>query len=514
MFLSLFRADAGDRSPWGDFWFEPVSIRSLAGQRVSADNAMRLSAVYASVRLLSRSFAILPFVLYRPKTGGGKEKVTDHWLYSLFAKRPNRFQNAFEWREMLQGHLELRGNAYNRIYGNPRGEVTELVPVHPDRIKPEILDGGEYRWRITNRRGTEEIVPRGEIWHIRGFSNDGLLGLNPIEMAREVLGLGLSAQEYAARFFANDARPTAGWIKMLGKFKDAAAREVFRESWQRAQAGENRGKVPVLEEGMEYKDPPAVSLKDLQFLELRNQSVADVARIFGIQPHLIGDLSRSTNNNIEQQSLEFVLYTVTPLAERWEASIEAEFISDDEDLEVEFDFKKLLRADMAGRSTYYHNMLADGVLTRNEVRDEEGLDPLVGLDKPLAPLNMGEGGKPQPAKTPNTPPPADDPSEDDSTDARLAALADAAAERVARKELLMVKQALAAKTDPHSALADAYGKHALFLQKALNVSVAAALEHCEAQRAWLLADSKEIEESDFLATTHFKLMRLALKGKP
>lgn len=516
MFLSLFRAEAADRSPWGDFWFEPVTLRSSSGARVSADTAMKLTAVYACVSLLSRSFAVLPFVLYRPKPGGGKEKVTNHWLYRLFAKRPNRYQNRFQWRETLQGHLSLRGNCYNRIYANSQGEVTDLVPIHPDRIKIELIGDG-YRYRVASRDGTEQPVAREDIWHVRGFSGDGLIGMNPIEMAREVVGLGLSAQDYAARFFANDARPTAGWIKMVGSFKDQEARNVFRESWQRAQSGENRGKVAVLENGMEYKDPPAVSLKDLQFLELRAQGVSDVARVFGVQPHLIGDLSRSTNNNIEQQSLEFVMFTMTALAERWEAAIEADFLYDDEGLEVEFDLKNLLRGDMAARGQYYHLGITDGWLVRNEARDSEGLDPIDGLDEPLQPLNMVEAGEqpPTPPKKPGAPPvPADDEEPDDSADARLGALAAAAADRVARKELLMVKQALEARGDPLVAIAEAYARHAGFLQKALNLAPAAAQAYCESQRDWLVASEAALDDETFLAATQLKIMKLALKGKP
>src|SRR5258708_38757231 len=126
MFLSRTRADAvDDRSPGGDFWFEPVSVRTSAGQRVSADTALKLSVVWACLRILCGTMASLPFVLYRPKDDGGKERITDHWLYRLFARRTNRWQNGFEWREMQQGHIALRGTGYNRIIANSRGEVQE-----------------------------------------------------------------------------------------------------------------------------------------------------------------------------------------------------------------------------------------------------------------------------------------------------------------------------------------------------------------------------------------------------
>jgi HK97 family phage portal protein len=166
---------------------------SVSGTRVSADSAMRLAAAYASVRILAETMASLPFVLYRTGTDGRKERVQDHWLYHLLSKRPNRYQNAFEWREMLQGHLALRGNAYNQIISNPRGEITELLPIHPDRIRMELLASADYRYRVTDRSGQESIFARGQIWHLRGLSSDGLMGMSPIELARESLGMALAA---------------------------------------------------------------------------------------------------------------------------------------------------------------------------------------------------------------------------------------------------------------------------------------------------------------------------------
>lgn len=410
-FFSRFRASSSDRSPWGDFWFEPVGMRAGSGMRVSADSAMRLTAVYACVRILSETMASLPFVLYRTDASGGKVRVTDHWLYRLFARRPNRFQNPFEWREMMQGHLALRGNAYNRIVSNARGEITELVPIHPDRIRIEILPGGEFRYRITDRDGRESVLPRGEVWHLRGLSSDGLLGMSPIEIARESVGMALAAQDYGARFFANDAKPTGGWIEFPGSFKDAEAKKVFRESYQQAQSGANRGKVLVLENGMKFHEV-GVTNRDAQFLELRKFQITDIARLFRVPPHMIGDLDRATFSNIEQQSLEFVMHTMTPWAERWEASIEAELLPDDEGLEVEFDFANLMRGDAASRAGYYQSGIQNGWLTRNEARLAENLNPLEGLDEPLRPLNMTEKSDAEEAEDePVEKPPTSEPKE-------------------------------------------------------------------------------------------------------
>ena len=388
-FFDRFRASTSDRSLWGDFFFEPVSVRSISGVRVSADAAMRLAAVYACVRILSETMASLPLVVYRQKSDGGKERVTDHWLFRVLGKRPNRYQNPFEWREMLQGHLALRGNAFCQILTNNRGEITELIPIHPDRVRVEMLNGGDYRYRIRDQKGDELVFPRGEIWHLRGLSSDGVLGLSPIELSRESLGMALAAQDYGARFFANDAKPTGGWIEFPGSFKDPEAKRVFRESYQAAQSGTNRGKVLVLENGMKFHEV-GVTNKDAQFLELRKFQITDIARLFRVPPHMIADLDRATFSNIEQQSLEFVMHTMTPWAERWEASIEADLMLDGDALEIEFDFANLMRGDAASRSAYYQSGIQNGWLTRNEARIAENLNPIAGLDQPLRPLNMVE----------------------------------------------------------------------------------------------------------------------------
>ncbi|MBT2181003.1 phage portal protein [Ralstonia pickettii] len=392
MFISRIKADGGDRSPWGSFWFEPVTARATSGVSVTPDRAMHLPAVYSCVRVLAESFSVLPMRLYR-KSAGKKTLINDHWLYDLLCRRPNQWQTPFEWREMMQGHLAMRGNAFNQIVTDRRGNITDLVPLHPDRVTIELLDGSEfdYRYRYTDRFGQQRVFSRGELWHIRGLSGDGIVGMNPIEIAREAVGLGLAAQDYGARFFQNDAKPGGGWIEFPGSFKDKAARDQFRDSFQAAQTGLNRGKTAVLELGMKFHEL-GLTNKDSQFLEARQYQVSDIARMFRVPPHLVGDLSKATFSNIEQQSLDFVIHTMTPWAERWESSIETSLLLEaDSSIEVEFDFAGLLRGDQAARAAFYHNGILDGWMTRNEARQGENLEPLDGLDEPLRPLNMGAG---------------------------------------------------------------------------------------------------------------------------
>ena len=393
----------GDRSPYGGFWFEPVGVHTASGVRMSADSALQLSAVFACVRIIASQFASLPFTLYRNRPDGGKDRVTNHPVYRLLARRPNPYQNAFEWREMMAGHLALRGNAYNQIVSDSRGNITALIPLHPDRIQILLQTDGDYRYRYTRLNGTMVTYSRGEIWHLRGLSSDGIIGLSPIALARNALGGAQAAQDYGARFFANDATPSGGWVEYPGSFKDRQSREQFRESLQEAQSGINHGKLAVFEFGMKYHQI-SVTPEDAQFLETRRFHVTDIARWFGVPPHKIGDLDRATNNNIEQQALEFVQETLGPMAERWEASIEAELLFDDEDLEAEFQFSQLMRGDSQSRATFYNMGIQAGWLTRNEARIAENLNPLPGLDAPLRPLNMAEeGANPLPPQNADTP---------------------------------------------------------------------------------------------------------------
>ena len=419
-------------------------MRTATGMHVTPDRALQLPVVLACVRVLAESFSVLPLRVYQ-NTGSVRKRVTKHWLMDLIGRRPNPYQTPFEWREMMQGHLALRGNAYNQIVADRRGNITALMPLHPDRVKIEWIGTGtfDYRYRYSQRDGTELVLTRGEVWHIRGLSGDGITGLSPIELARESAALGLAAQEYGARFFQNDAKPGGGWIEFPGNFKDKATRETFRESWQEAQTGINRGKLAVLEYGMKFHEL-GLTNKDSQFLEARQFQVSDIARIFRVPPHLVGDLSKATFSNIEQQSLDFVIHTMTPWAERWEASVETSLLTEDEsDIEVEFDFSALLRGDQQARSMYYHNGILDGWMVRNEAREREGMEPLDGLDEPLRPLNMVEESQAQDGKPPPSPAPpprndddtpaSPDEADDDGADARLNALLGANAARMARR---------------------------------------------------------------------------------
>lgn len=388
MFITKVRSQAGgDRSPWGDFFFQPIGLRTQSGARVTPATAMGNPDVLACVKVLAESFATMPFELYRPKSSGGRVKVRDHWLYRLINKAPNRFQSPYEWRLMLQGHLVLRGNAFCQITANGKGEIVELLPLHPDRMAIEPLTNGSFRYVYTDQQGKPQIYKRQDIWHLRGLSDDGYMGLSPIALAREAIGEGIAMQSYSSRFFANDAKPGGGWIEYPGQFATTEAKRKFRDGWQDLQGGANRGKVAVLERGMKFHEL-SLSNKDSQFIEARAWKTAEIARIFRVPPHKIMELSRSTNNNIEHQSIEFWSDTMQPCAGLWESSLSFFLLGPESDLQPDFDHVVMMRGDGKSRAERIARLVLAGVMLRNEGREEEGLDPIDGLDEPMQPANM------------------------------------------------------------------------------------------------------------------------------
>ncbi|CAK0236644.1 HK97 family phage portal protein [Burkholderia pseudomallei] len=542
MFLRI-RADAddnGDRSPWGDYWFTPVPFKGNP-YSVTSDAAMRLTAVYACVRVLAESVSMLPFVLYTESADGAKKPNKSHWLYRLLAVRPNDFQNPLEFRETMQAHCALRGNAFARILSNGSGEVTDLIPLHPDRMTIEMLVDNartvDWRYSYRNPDGTETKLGRGEVFHLRGLSGDGVIGYNPIQAARESVSTGLAAQDYGMRYFQNDATP-GGWIEYPGQFKDDDQKKRFREQFQATQTGRHRHKTAVLEMGMKYHQI-SVTNQDAQYLETRKFSVAEIARLFRIPPHLIGDLDKATFSNIEQQSIEFVNFSLMPWLVRWEEAIRYAFLEPDDELNCEFQVTALLRGDAAARAMYYHNGILDGWMVRNEARKAEGMNPLDGLDEPLRPLNMVEeseaeegnenddkSAQPAPATPPGkvapanpTPPgapkPPPPPGKGEAStvvgDMRFFAIASTVAERIARKETATVQAALRCP-DREAALLEVYEKHVTFVAQALSVSRDEALAYCTQRLEFIQTQGPSLDAQLFEDSARMRLTQLALEG--
>ena len=306
----------------GDSSFRFLFGQSSSGKTVNERSSMQMTAVYACVRILSEAIAGLPLHLYRYTADGGKERALDNSLYYLLHDEPNPEMTSFIFRETMMTHLLLWGNAYAQIIRNGKGEVVALYPLLPDRMKVDRNNNGELYYEYTPSDqskfdGKTVVLNTYEVLHIPGLGFDGLVGYSPIAMAKNAIGMAIACEEFGARFFENGAAPS-GVLEHPETLKDPAR---VRETWQSQFGGSsNSGKVAVLEEGMKYT-PISIAPEQAQFLETRKFQINEIARIFRVPPHMVGDLAKSSFSNIEQQSLEFVKYTLDPWVIRWEQSL-------------------------------------------------------------------------------------------------------------------------------------------------------------------------------------------------
>ena len=352
---------------------------SASGAAVTADSAMRVAAVYACVRVLAQAVAQVPLHVYRKSAKGGAERATDHPLYDLLHFKPNDWQTSFEWRESSVAHCALRGDAYSKIEIDSRGRIERLVPLHPDLIWPFLTDNGQIAYRYSPASGGQKYFLNSEILRLPGLSFDPTArSLSPIELHRNLIGNSMTATEYQGNLWKNSAVPK-GALFTPPPLTDEAVK-ALRKSWNDRHAGpENAGQIAILHGGFDWKNI-GMTNDDAQYLELMQFSVSDVARIFGVQPHKIGDLSRATFSNIEMQAIEFVTDTLRPWVRRWEDRMMTSLLTPAErqTLKIEFDLNGLLRGDSAARSALYSVLFSIGALKPNDARRLEGLDPLDG----------------------------------------------------------------------------------------------------------------------------------------
>ena len=352
---------------------------STSGKTVTERSAMQMTAVYSCVRILAEAIAGLPLHLYTYKEDGGKEKAIGHPLYLLLHDEPNPEMSSFVFRETLMTHLLLWGNAYAQIIRNGKGEVVALYPLMPNRMTVDRDSSGQlfYSYQMNNsdaptmKAGTVILKP-SDVLHIPGLGFDGLVGYSPIAMAKNAIGLAIATEQYGAKFFANGATP-GGLLEYPGTVKDP---DRVRESWNKGFSGsQNAGKVAILEEGMKYT-PISIAPEQAQFLETRKFQINEIARIFRVPPHMVGDLEKSSFSNIEQQSLEFVKYTLDPWVVRWEQSLSRALFTPEEKKKYFFKFnvEGLLRGDYQSRMNGYATARQNGWMSANDIRELENLD--------------------------------------------------------------------------------------------------------------------------------------------
>jgi len=366
---------------------------SDAGISVNSDKALNYSAFWACVTLLAGTQASLPFILYERLEPRGKQRATGHSLYRLLHDEPNPEMDSFSYIETLMYHLvACNGNAYSYIdWDDTRTEIKALWIMNPDRTrKVRNSQTGQIEYQYQSEKAGLITLPAFRVWHIVGFSLDGLIGVTPLTYARNQIGLGIAAEKLGSKMFSNGL--SFGGILEHPHTMGAAAQKTFQDNIEKKYQGVDKAfRLLILEEGMKYNKnniPP----NDAQWLETRKFQRGEVASFFHVQPHMIGDLDRATNNNIEQQSLEFVIYTMRPWDVRIERSANRQLLLPNEKSThfTEFLMDALLRGDLVSRFQSYSIGRNWGWLSANDVRELENQNPLPGTegDVYMAPANM------------------------------------------------------------------------------------------------------------------------------
>ena len=362
--------------------------RTWSGKSVTERTAMQTTAVYACVRIIAETVASLPLHVYE-YTDSGKERVYTHPLYRILHDIPNPEMNSFIMREVMMSHLLLWGNSYSQIIRNGRGEITALYPLMPEKMTVDRGSDGKLYYKYNSDKQGSFVFSKDEVFHIVGLGFDGLIGHSPIAMAKNAIGLAIAAEEYGSSFFSNSGTPS-GVLEHPGVLKEP---EKVRDAWNKAYGGSgNAHKVAVLEEGMKF-NPISINPQEAQFLETRKFQVNEICRIFRVPPHMIADLEKSSFNNIEQQSLDFVTNTIRPWLVRIEQSIFQQLLNESEQEKyfAKFNVDGLLRGDFQSRMNGYAVGRQNGWLSANDIREFEDLNRIPaeeGGDRYLCNGNM------------------------------------------------------------------------------------------------------------------------------
>ena len=354
--------------------------QTLSGERVDEKSALQIATVYACVRLLAETVASLPLHLYKfTEKGDGKERATDHPLYKILYRQANPEMTSFSFREAMMMHLLLWGNAYAQIVRDGKNGILGLYPLLPENVEIDRAENGElfytyhaYTDEVPGEHDKDIIFQRDEILHIPGLGFNGLVGFSPIAMMKNALGTTLAVEKYGSSFFKNGAQP-AGVLEHPGVLKDP---QKIRDNWMNAYGGAgNAHKVAVLEEGMAYK-PISLPPEDSQFLSTREFGVEEICRIFRVPPHMVQDLKRATFNNIEHQSIDFVMHTIMPWLVRIEQAIIKDVLIEEEQDQYfpKFNVDGLMRGDYQSRMNGYAVGFSNGFLSPNDIRRLENMD--------------------------------------------------------------------------------------------------------------------------------------------
>lgn len=417
-----------------------LNSNSTAGVPVTPENARTCPEVDACIGLIEDTIATLPLDFFERTGDGERTRRADHPLHALLHEQPNAWQTSAEFRQMLEGWRSTHGNAYARIeWGNntPRA----LHPIHPDLIRPFRTAGGEVAYRYTPPAGAAETLLQMEVLHLRDHParrGNMLEGESKVVRHRETIGRAMAMGEYLSRFFANGGIPKTFLVTPPGQKLNDAQKDELLEQFSRRHLAAGSAPLGLLQGGLDVK-ALGVDNEKSQVVDAYQMTVAQIARIWGIPLHLIGEMSKSTSwgSGIEQQSVGFVVYYMRPKFVLWEQALNTALMSDGMRRRYFFEFNVdgLLRGDFKSRMEGYALMIQWGLATPNEIRRLMNLPPLPGGDDRLSPLNMVPATRIMDVLLKQTPS-AGDPGQNRSADLATEALVGiiAAANRLGRSQ--------------------------------------------------------------------------------
>lgn len=359
---------------------------------INSSTALKYSAVFACVRVLAETLANTPIALYRKLPNKEREEANDLAIYDILHNVPNSEMSAFNFKESCMNSLNLGGNAVCQRLVNEKGDLVGLYPLFYNRV--EITRDQNTNKLIYIVDGNKATLQREQVLHIPGFSLDGVKGLSPIEYTANAIRLGLNYEQFGVNFYKNGANAT-GAFKSPGVLEEEAYQRLKKDLKTNYTGLKNTGTPMILEDGLEFQQFQ-IKPVDAQLLESKYFQIEDICRIYRVPQHLINKLDRSTNNNIEQQSLEFIMYTMLPWFKRWEDAVNSQLLTPQERQEgyyLEFKTDALLRGDTAARAAYYGQGRQWGWLSVNDIRRLENM-PSIGKegDIYLQAVNMAEAG--------------------------------------------------------------------------------------------------------------------------
>lgn len=381
-------------------------LDSASGKNVTVDTALQLDAVWACVRLISQTIATLPFMVFRRNGTGNRGVAADHPLYTLLHDQPNADMTGVEFWEAMVACVLLWGNAFAIKSKNVLGDVVSLTPIPPERVNARRQPDGSILYIYSPYNAQIEEIPEDDLFHIKGWSLNGLLGMSVIQYARSSLGTAMAADEAAGKFFANGLH-LSGFIETGGAVMDDVQRERFKAELQQLRGSGNTGKTMLLQGSLKYNSL-SLSPDDAQLLATREFSVNTICRWFQVDPSMIGHSSggHAVGSALEQQMLRFLTLTLSTWLKRIEQRVKMSLIRPEERAKIfaEFNVEGLLRADSAGRAALYAVYSQNGLKTRNEIRDLENDPPMDGGDALTVQSNLvplGKLGQQPTAQTPD-----------------------------------------------------------------------------------------------------------------